>query len=88
MRPGPCYIKPRVKRQNKSSTGLNVRRRLTRTTLLSFFLKEPIDNSVFYTLTGILSCENMVIIYLFIYLFIMQNSFLKTFILSCMWPVP
>ena len=88
MRPGPCYIKPRVKRQNKSSTGLNVRRRLTRTTLLSFFLKEPIDNSVFYTLTGILSCENMVIIYLFIYLFIMQNSFMKTFILSCMWPVP
>ena len=70
MRPGPCYIKPRVKRQNKSSTGLNVRRRLTRTTLLSFFFKEPIDNSVFYTLTCILSCENMVIIYLFIYLFI------------------
>ena len=70
MRPGPCYIKPRVKRQNKSSTRLNVSRRLTRTTLLSFFLKEPIDNSFFYTLAGILSCENMVIIYLFIYLFI------------------
>ena len=82
MRPGPCYIKPRVKRQNKSSTGLNVRRRLIRVTLLScccccflflYFFQEPVDNSVFYTLMGILSCYN--IRYYFIYLFIMQNGF-------------
>ena len=86
MRPGPCYIKPRVERQNKSSTGLSVRRRLIRATSLScccffifyfYFCQEPIDNSVFYTLMGILSCFNIRC-----YLFIMQNGFPKILYLA------
>ena len=90
MRSGSCEIKPRVKRQNKSSTGRNVRRRLTCATLLSFFLQEPIDDSVFLYTDGyfILLKYSLLSIYLFIYLFNMHNSFLKTFILSCVWPVP
>ena len=68
MRPGPCYIKPRIKSQNKSSTGLNVRRWLTCATLLSFFLQEPIDNSVFLYADGhfILLKYSLLFIYLFI----------------------
>lgn len=68
MRPGSCCVKPRVKRQNKSSTRLNVRRRLTRATLLSFFLQEPIDNSVFlYTDGYFILLKYSLFIYLFIY---------------------